>query len=267
MTRRIKRHRVKGNGSKPIPNPAGEPDFFSYPSLEDTSIVTKPSSPKESRSKKQIMMQRATTTTTDTKPDGVLVAPAIPRPKAEAPRTINVAVTNTGQMLAEYPPHARVPQVIHPEPQYATVSSSVGSAALARLSNFQPAAMSAAYGHSMIQQPVVDRVRRLAQLQREQEKADLYRHILGEPHLSRNTGGMALPGFQTLMHGLNANYQSQNTLTATQFTLDESLREAEHLENLAAAARERARYLAMQGAVEAQSRYDMLLKNHQDQKK
>jgi hypothetical protein len=258
MALRIKRHRVKGNGCKPIPNPAGEPNFFSYPPLEDTA---KPPSPKD-RSKKQIMMQRAETAV---KPDSVLVAPAIPRLKADAPPTITGVSMNTGQKPPEYPFHARAPPVIHPQPQYATGPAQ--PAALAQYSNFQAASMPGAYRHSMIHHPVENRVQRLAQLQREQEQADLYRQLLGERHVSMNTGGMALPGFETLMQGRNTNYQGQNTLASTQFSLDESLREAEHLEKLAAAARERARYLAMQGAVEAQSRYDMLLKNHQEQKK
>jgi hypothetical protein len=65
------------------------------------------------------------------------------------------------------------------------------------------------------------------------------------------------------LSGLQALIQSQNQ--AHGYLAQESLRaesEAKHLEELAAAARTRARNLALAGALEAQSRYDNLVKNH-----
>jgi hypothetical protein len=47
-----------------------------------------------------------------------------------------------------------------------------------------------------------------------------------------------------------------------QMSADESLREARHLEEMAAAARQRARNLALVAAMEAQWRYDMLVRKH-----
>lgn len=56
---RIKRHKVKNHGFKPIPNPSAEPNFFNLPQLGGSDDDNSQTSDGTARSKKQIVMSRA----------------------------------------------------------------------------------------------------------------------------------------------------------------------------------------------------------------
>lgn len=56
---RIKRHKVKAHGFKPIPNPSAEPNFFNFPQVGGSDDDNSQTSEGSVRSKKQIVMSRA----------------------------------------------------------------------------------------------------------------------------------------------------------------------------------------------------------------
>jgi hypothetical protein len=141
-------------------------------------------------------------------------------------------------------------------------------AALATLASLQGAAFPQAYDH----------LYKMAQLQTGHDELNmhharrqLYQGLNSSMNMDNPTN-MSFSDFHALIRPKTQQSYAPTNMASTvsrgvqvdlyQMSADESLREARHLEELAAAARQRARNLALVAAMEAQSRYHMLVRKH-----
>lgn len=271
-----------------------------YPQLEEVPVSEKSTSPAEGRSKKSIMMGRAKSSDDEEpKPSGKLeydgtslLKPAVSRPAGKSTvDDVDLKLTQPAQLTV--PPSLTSPSAVaqatqpsHPLLASLSCASSADSqaaqlAALAKLASLRGAAVSQAFGSTVMDQPI-DHLYRMAQLQRghdelnmQQARLQLYKDFNSSMNMDSQTN-MTLSGFHALIHSRNQHTYDPSTLASAvsqgaqadtfQISANESLREAQHLEELAAAARQRARNLALAAAVGAQSRYDMLVRKHASSK-
>jgi hypothetical protein len=247
---RLKRESVKGHDYKPIPNPSCEPNFFSYlpvDSLARTSVPTSeandqlPVKGRGPRSKKRIMIDRADAVDNKESPGNVAS-------KSE-PNVMQAAAKKTSPKLMELrgdKPLGLVNtqettldgETVAPQPAAAAPAAD-RLAGLLAAGDLQFAGFSGMFGDRLLAE-------RLAQLQREEAQLEMLRMM--------SSNKMAATfRWQAPACSMPEAAQTAGCGDSMPESVSESLREAQYLEQLALAARERAQKAVM----EAQSRYGM----------
>ena len=292
MSLRLKRHKIKGHGFKPIPNPKGEPNFYSYSQVghfltaadKSKSLLNED---EEVHSKRQIVTSREVEHATGN--NTLLSSKTAEKEPRDQDQKDNLYSSS------EIAPSSAPPATTDAPATIARASvSSLGVAAAdranlaARYTSLMqlPTSVGNVYGlplYSVSAQSNTDEMllRRLAQLHREQTEIDLCRRAYLLENLSASSNSalnpfqykpslgalsyatsLGLPrestsGFSpSFPSASNAAYGNNNPL---HMSVAGAMREAKHFEELASASRNRARILALGSAIEPQTGHEVCL--------